>query len=496
MMKEYSAASGQSMDSAVQEKIEHGLVLTTTYSGQGTVECAAAMVVDAYGSAEASPSKLVVYSACDCSPLSQKALQAHLPASRPRHVFTNILDRLYEFDRERLSGIAGEVLAKWKQVASQPLPKAEMNAYKAKLGTELRHRLVLALKDVEFRPDSWCIVHRQPCPLDPKLDPQFSKFLHVEAAGNTCVPWSSSGNHGGWLHECTLPLLVWACHMRYISPDGILNECTGPFEAECLDADIFQDMSSDIPRSPFGPAGGKGYSFSSIVFDATDLGIPSRRERRYSWWGRHGAMALDATDHSFESIFFRRMACTAAVFLQAPPEMLAEDIVQRGVKLMKLDRDSLVILNLHKVGSVLIPSQVVRLREYTAVTEQKGLLKDGLWRPGVACCLCDLSQNADFGATISVGSCLTLRRTSEVYDLVAGRPYHILEQMLVQGFPVPGLVDHKHSKHFPFPSLLTGSGRLSDNDLRVLSGNGMVLPAVGAFLMYALGASESSKPAT
>lgn len=94
-----------------------GWLVTSTYSGMGTFEIAAAIImdslIDALGLERAACVGLVCYSACEVAAHCQTVLKQHPSCSRPKHLFRNILDRLMPQDREDLEGIEKRCLDEW-----------------------------------------------------------------------------------------------------------------------------------------------------------------------------------------------------------------------------------------------------------------------------------------------------------------------------------------------------------------------------------------------
>jgi hypothetical protein len=479
-------AQGLSLVSTLEKNLLQGIVLTTSYTGTGSVECAMAMIAETVGERTGKDIKLVVYSACDLATSARQCLQSHHDASRPRHVFGDLLDRLAPLDQNKLNEICKEVRAEWFEYIAEPgRNKFDRWAMRDVLGSKMKAQLLSALGKMTFLEDSYCHVHQQRCPLDPKQDPELSGFLHIEGAGNTCTPWCASGDHLEWLDTSTLANLVWACHTRFISPDGILGECAPRYQAHVLDKDVFKDLSPEIPRSSrikdVVP-----YDFETLIFNAVDLGIPSSRERRWSFWGKQGVLR-GGTKMLFQQIFFRRLACSCKEYLQASAVVRHLSVQHRAMRLLHLpDLDSVKLLQISKAESVLQPAQLIRLRGYRRMAEEKGYVVNGTWQPGVHCLLVDLSQNSSYTTSLRPNVCFALRRNSEPFDLVQNLPLESVEHFVVQGFPVPGLVAPEHSRHFPFPDLLQGPDALSEAAVRVLTGNAMCLPVAGAMLLFCL----------
>ena len=78
-----------------------------------------------------------------------------------------------------------------------------------------------------------------------------------------------------------------------------------------------------------------------------------------------------------------------------------------------------------------------------------------------------------------------LMRNTELFDLKAGRLLEVFpEHFLIMGYPAQcSAVPTYLARFFPFPELIA-ENRLTDNSLRILTGNGMHLSAIGAALTF------------
>ena len=93
---------------ALSEFLDHGIVLTTDYSGCGTAELAAAMIQEAFvhqklATAEAARGLVVHSRACDRDGTCRETLRSHPSTSLPKHVMEDILDRLPDLDQQKVS---------------------------------------------------------------------------------------------------------------------------------------------------------------------------------------------------------------------------------------------------------------------------------------------------------------------------------------------------------------------------------------------------------
>ena len=108
----------------------------------------------------------------------------------------------------------------------------------------------------------------------------------------------------------------------------------------------------------------------------------------------------------------------------------------------------------------------------------------------------NLANTSVYG-TISTETIPTLLRNSCLYDLVSDKPVKLSTYWLAQGYPHPAVACGSELRH-PFGHLLSptdtngggdGDEPLSENEQRVLLGNGMHVAMVGSWLVYCLACS-------
>jgi hypothetical protein len=153
----------------------------------------------------------VAYSATDLLPAAQQILRKHRAGFL--HLFVNVLDRLAKPDRDLLEGIVNDHMARYSQHVleheSQQITASDLQGFRHSLGLSLKQQLSDHLETVEFNEKAHCLVHGHDCYLSPRFDKSLVDVLWVEAAGNTCCPWSSMNTSGSmWLDHATLPFLV------------------------------------------------------------------------------------------------------------------------------------------------------------------------------------------------------------------------------------------------------------------------------------------------
>ena len=174
-------------------------------------------------------------------------------------------------------------------------------------------------------------MHNEKCPWVPRADPQLRDLLWLETAGATCLAWTTIGDGSQWLHESTLPCLVWAFSMRFAEPDGILHECTPAFDSGTL-TQTLNSCSKSKPRHRY-PVGRRLsspiYKEESHIICLTVLGIPSKRARRYTIYGLKGVVDFGTVGTEPAQVFARPCGVDLRVYLCATAEMVQANLVER-----------------------------------------------------------------------------------------------------------------------------------------------------------------------
>ena len=155
------------------------------------------------------------YSACDADPACRQLLMASSP--QIEHVFGNILDRWPSDLTEAITTMQSKAVTSMCQgAAAEVRPPADM--WKTHGDAFLREAAThLLCEDVasQVRTHAWCYRHSMLCPLHPEV---LERTLRCELAGNTCTPWSASGNRQGWLDKASVPSLCWGMHLSVERP--------------------------------------------------------------------------------------------------------------------------------------------------------------------------------------------------------------------------------------------------------------------------------------
>eukprot|EP00971_Amphidinium_carterae_P274539 5447830-Amphidinium_carterae.1 len=170
-------AHGMSWYENLEEALS-GLVLTSCFSGVGTAELTACQIVQTI-TGQSTP--VDAYAATELDLSAQGMLLSHHEASKPCHVFGDVLDRMDDEDKEALKSMEGNYLAQLTELkqalagSMDMLPsidKREFERKRAELGTKYWETLVARARKVKFRKEAPCARHGHFCPWVPEMSGQ------------------------------------------------------------------------------------------------------------------------------------------------------------------------------------------------------------------------------------------------------------------------------------------------------------------------------------
>lgn len=301
--------------------------LTTSYSGSGMAEVAAACVKQALLK-RSFQVEILVRSQTEYESTYQAFLHGH-------HVYGDLKDRVHKDlwnDLVRLqASIREKAEAKEHEMKSKSKQgKTNRKEIAQAFEREFFDKATALLRDSpeHFKNQTKCTTHKEgdcsaacswaPCEQDLLQSHEGEVAVWIEIAGNTCCPWSNRGAMRGFLDEENLPAMIWGWSMKHNGyvPDIIINENVLGWPAETFFQSIFKH---DIKW------------MESFCFSPADLGIPMNRPRKYTIvclsdlvvnpfarQGRAGPI------YSFAEIAYRTPVCPGSVFLCAPQEEVAK----------------------------------------------------------------------------------------------------------------------------------------------------------------------------
>ena len=407
------------------------------------------------------------------------------------HVFGDILNWLPAGVKEQLLDLQGRFLMLWQQTKlEQPsgnLQKADLIQWQEDLSEEYITELYKTFDVLEFEATAFCHTHGKLCKLSPFADPALKAMLWIDGAGSTCCPWASPSHcQNKWLDEATLVMFTWAYHRRFIQPDLLLHECTEKFpidtllgifnrhagrQPKCLHsreiqpvmqpalADILSEEEHDMHAARGKETGeAQHWRLESVVFSPTDLGIPSRRRRRYSCIRFNDTAPNFADSLDFAETFARERQLTAQIYL---------DIMQTSAP-----------------ADDLFDAQIARLDGHFLNAHRRGLCSDTFSSWTVPFALVDVTQSEQWDGKASYDTFPTVLRKSRLVNLVNGKCVPPPVYWAAQGFQHPVCASCADTEHgLPFDASLLHGG-LSAAEQRSLLGNSMHRQQMGSWFLH------------
>lgn len=449
---------------------------STSYSGMGCFEAVTQPLNDSASRLHAAlaqglpcppatckrgPSGFQLWSACDNAAVPRCALLCHHPSSRAKHVFGDLVERVAEPLRSHLVRLQAKCIAEHRAAAR--LKKKVERVDKEAVGLKMLETLLGHLKDATWEDSAYCYACDRRCPLEPDLH---GDDVWLEVAGVVCLAWSTMrrGSLGSWLHESTLPCLVWLMWLKQSKVNFAVVECVRGFDYKTALKIVFPEFN--------------GFC---IKFSPSHLGVPSTRWRSYTWLWRSDAFAcsVERPLEEFTACFARKLVMTADSYLLATPSQIEADFIAR------MKKRSLVVQSPSELNGQLVlpPACLQRLMEYSHLARDR--VSGGTAVEGVV----NLAQTASYAGFSRVpnGCVGALLRKSVLYDLKADRPYVINPECLaVQGWPLLG--DQVTEKYAPW-GVHYGNlfAHLDEQQVQGLLGNGMHLAAVSAAVVFGFG---------
>ena len=462
----------------LKKNLQRKVFLTTHYSGMGTAEMAAGFVESGVLGHDpemtaGSGSLISVHAANEYAPHAQEVLVAHSGAWAPRHVFGDLcfpvpIDlqekwrRMLKAARRKVDEIC-EVLHGEGRCSSTQRARLVERAGEHFVGVVLAD-----LNKLTFCRDmkQYCFKCKKFCPRFPSAS-SICDGLLVDISGSTCVGFSKAGSRWAWLDDSAVPFMVWAWTMKSVRPQLILHECVASFDPKTLDLAL--NYQEPVPA----------YAISSVVFDASDLGLPVSRLRRYTLCRMVSSDArVDYTYTNLAAVTFRRLLLDGSVYFRASEAML-DEMNQELARNCHLPPTN---------GGRRWPwSALLRVCAYRRLQYARQNRKSD--SPET---FCSVSQSEAF-MSITAGVVPTLTTNSAIHRISnkpgEDRPAAPLEYFAMQNIPALLPEGHQAAKHFAFRGFVE-KGLLPIGHCRVMTGNGMNLAVVGSVLCFGLATIE------
>ena len=396
--------------------------------------------------------------ASDCWAVAQQVLVD----GPSEHVFGNLLHRAPKLIVGTLKLMMKEKQIEFKRRSAfeDPVGLAE------ELGTtfmKAAHTFIASNTDAFSRDaHAYCVKHGRDCPVFPTPHERDRWPVSMACAGTTCTSWSTMGKKNKWLANSAIVFLLWAHEQLAHRPTFIIHECVAEF-----------DISQLI--MVFGAL----YLLRSFVFCPTDVGLPARRPRRWSLLIlKSHVQPLQSFDAvGFGQLFFRDLGLTGHDMFVAPKEAVMAHTSKLALQkyLPELQSDGTP----WDMRDVLSESVLGRLISYERQL-QRGRR--------TAKYIVNLCQNPSFFRSWSELIPTLLTRTSQLWSMSHKRIMIPLEHLAVQGIDVWG-TSSGGCHHATVRSAL--AGKLTDGQIRHLSGNSFNIAQISSVLLFAFALSRS-----
>lgn len=234
-----------------------GILMSTTFSGLGTAEVAAAMLAQEYH-AGLDSSFFHVFSSCDCNAHCRQVLHAAPYQLEADHIFVDVADILCLADQERVQAIVDRYRAKYSKLSEQAASAAARKVAMEECEEQCLEAIMRSFDDVVLQGAARCSkCSGGACQRFPTEDER-ANAVWVECAGSPCIPFlrGAYGTGLGWLHPVTCAFFSWAAGLRKHRPDIVLHECVQAFPASVLRR--FLNRHEDL------------YHVQSVVFSPED----------------------------------------------------------------------------------------------------------------------------------------------------------------------------------------------------------------------------------
>jgi hypothetical protein len=329
-----------------------------------------------------------------------------------------------------------------------------------------------------------CVVHNKRCCMWQSTLPQgvpvaeakkmrweeahYDMPLKIVIGTNSCVPWSLRGQMQGDADEEELPNAVWRGERHAAIEDVFFGECTPRYPVK-------EKLINELPK----------VRLLSIVFGPHDIGEPAYRTRlMYAGVQERTTIWTGPEDHvaDFRARFFRQVQLDGDVFFIADEAEVGQELrrlaTMRGTFYdvdAKIQGDEMML-------DVLPPGAAANMNLWTERREQfqgksKALLADIMHAPG---------SFASGGPLFPV-----LTKNMTCYSFKKQRPAFGFEHVLSLGLPIVRCEGMRWTRNAEYMKSLKN---MSENELKMLGGNGVHLACMGAWIAYVLSHCVRRKP--
>ncbi|CAE7828524.1 unnamed protein product [Symbiodinium sp. CCMP2592] len=324
------------------ESLQHGLTLTTDYSGLGTAEEAMRQIVEACQAHVAcemvdplSQAAFASHHATDVDKHCRSILMHHAEPWRPQCLFRDILERTPDFAQKLLESERLEILDEiglGEKSRKRKAPGTFTSAIAERGRGFIQKAVTLLLKNMpKDGPKALCGRHARNCCVNPAVPLQSElgpKPLILHVSGFNCYDWSSMGVGLKFLGPSSLPFAQWVAERKRFQEPIVVAECTMNF-------DFFHLQKMMEPEYP------SEKSFALRVSPVM-LGEPVERVRMYMFflsnemtWRQSESVERQTAGWAsdlFVRIFHHNVVMSPCDKFQSPEQMVRDFIKKTAMK--------------------------------------------------------------------------------------------------------------------------------------------------------------------
>ena len=432
------------------EMVNLGHTITTDYSGIQCPEMAIEFLhnsLKAFADVKQDQETLHLWHFCDYSKTCQKlALKRPI---RSNHIFQDLNDRLPKHVRDWMDKVDPA------QVTPRLSAGKAANRY-----CKMREYLKANAEDIYKDNVSWCIAHKQQCPVQPPMEQAGAdgrRRTRGNIAGTTCVGWSARGLQRGDGDISARPFWIWGMEKQVADNDWVFHECTVRHPLD--------NLKMSFPHKML---------LKTITCDPKDLGWPVRRPRTFVFAMNQETLVWTGPDFQaelqddFATLFHTSCCLDGNAFFLADDEELKQEAIEkgkhRGIHIPKA-------ANVKDLSFEAFLAPGARLRKLAYEKESNWSFTS----------VADLEQWPQAGGSIHQTELPCLVTHGTLWSWQAGRWMTFKEHLVAQGIPVYPSI----SSPAMYP-MQTHLCNLSSLEGKRVAGNGIHLNAFGAFYAYCM----------
>lgn len=383
----------------------------------------------------------------------------------PQHVFGDLRHQVEEEVLHKMDFVVKTLKTRASEIPdtlTQKEKKKKLDDLNDKCMRKLFALVRAAWDNGKVKEEGYCFNHKQNCPYKPPL---IQGDVWLETGGNTCISFSPQGSRGRWLHESAIPCAIWLVLFGCRKGDWLLQECSHLFNTE-------EALSAAFA------AAGVDYTISALKISPTDVGVPMRRPRRFSWSVRSDKFEIlwPITFENFHQICGAEPLGSGHDFFCADSDMVKDQFEQLAQKRWGGHVPDGPWIEFLPAG---YKTRLLGYRDY----EKEGGNPEGVVP------IFDLSQSVTvrkkFSSMLPSPLCKSM-----FWSEKARREMLSQELMCAMGWPIPGLVPDANGKTRRCPLPDNFFQALNDAAVFKLLGNSVHCRVAGLLLVFSMAVTK------